>query len=61
MAATTRSMQSTMLRHKGSKASPLPPSPPTKPGRPTCSILTAFMKRRSDTYTGGSHLSCRRE
>lgn len=25
----------------------------------TCSILMAFMKRRSDTYTGGSHLSCR--
>ena len=25
----------------------------------TCSKLTTFMKRRSDTYTGGSHLSCR--
>ena len=25
----------------------------------TCIRLTAFMKRLSETYTGGSHLSCR--
>lgn len=35
-----------------------PPSCCPAPAGPTCSILTAFMKRRSDTYTGGSHLSC---